>query len=324
MRFFRVWGALLAAICLVALAACGDSGSAATPTPVAQPTTAQPNGQQAGQPTAQSQGGAATTPSANSDQQGGGTGISGAEAKQELIVFAASSLKDAFEGMSAAVQAKGIGKPSYNFAGSQALLAQLQQGAVADVFASADEKTMLAAIDAGVVPSGTQRLLATNKLVVIVPPGAGPKVASLNDLVKPGTKIVLADPSVPAGNYTSKLLDKMSADKAYGADFKDRVLANVVSKENNVRQVLTKVQLGEADAGVVYVTDARAPGASGSGKVGTLDIPDEYNVVAQYYIAPVIAPPHATASLRFIKYTRAEDGQKALESFGFGRGVKSK
>ncbi len=310
MRVFRVWCALLIMVSMVALAACGDTGPAATPTQVAQPTE---------QATAQSPPNGGITTTQTLAPQGGGTGIGGTS-KQEFIVFAASSLKDAFEGMSAGVQAKGIGTPTYNFAGSQALLAQLKQGAVADVFASADEKTMLAAIDAGLVPSGTQRLLATSKLVVIVPPGASPKVASINDLVKTGTKIVVADPSVPAGNYTVQALDKMSADKAYGADFKERVLANVVSRENNVRQVLTKVQLGEADAGFVYVTDAKAPGASGSGKVGTLDIPDEYNVVAHYYIAPVIATPHATASLRFIKYTLTEDGQKVLESFGFGRG----
>lgn len=311
MRLSGMRTALLGAttICLIMLAAC-DGSTDATPTQVTQPS---------GQATMQSppNSGITTTLAPGSEQ--GGTGIQ-ATGPGEFTVFAASSLKDAFESMSAAVEQKGIGKPIYNFAGSQALLAQLQQGAEADVFVTADEKTMQAAIDAGMVPSGTQRLLATNKLVVIVPPGANPKVASLNDLVKTGTKIVVADPSVPAGNYTIQALDKMSADKAYGTDFKERVLANVVSRENNVRQVLTKVQLGEADAGFVYATDAQAPGASGSDKVGTLDIPDEYNVVARYIISPAAAPPHATAALKFVKWTLTEEGQKVMANFGFGPG----
>jgi molybdate transport system substrate-binding protein len=304
-RFNRARNVLLAMLSIGLLAACG--GPADTPTPVAQPTTqTQPGGQTT----------PATQATADATQQSS-TGISSG-GSSELLVYAASSLKDAFESLDSVLESEGIGAVSYNFAGSQVLASQIKQGAVADIIATADEKTMDDLITNGFVNETTKRELATNKLVVIVPPGDRPNVTSLNDLLKTGTKIVIADSSVPAGAYTEQALDKMTADKALGADFKERVMANVVSRENNVRQVLTKVQLGEADAGFVYTTDAQSTDGSPSGKVGTIEIPDEYNVVAKYYIAPLVALPHATAGLRFIKYLLTPDGQSKLQQFGFG------
>ena len=230
----------------------------------------------------------------------------------EVTVFAASSLKGAFEALAVGLKEKGIEKVDYNFAGSQALAAQLSQGAGGDVFTSADEKNMDAAIVASSVVSGTQRVLATNKLVVAVPAGGG-QISTLKDLARPGLKLVLAEKSVPAGSYSLQVLDKLSGDPAYGSDFKERVLANVVSYESNVRQALSKVELGEADAGIVYATDARAA------KVDTIEIEDKYNVVARYYIAPVKDAAHPEAAARFIQYALSEEGQRTLESYGFGR-----
>ncbi len=231
---------------------------------------------------------------------------------KEVVVFAASSLKEAFEALANGVKEKGIEKVDYNFAGSQALVAQLSQGAKGDVFASADAKNMEAAIAAGSVMSGTQRVLATNKLVVAVPEGSG-QISTLRDLVKPGVKLVLADKSVPAGSYSLQVLDKLSADAGCGRDFKERALANVVSYESNVRQALSKVELGEADAGIVYATDVKAA------KVDTIEIEDKYNVVARYYIAPLKDAEHAVAARGFIEYALSEEGQRTLESYGFGR-----
>jgi molybdate transport system substrate-binding protein len=230
----------------------------------------------------------------------------------EVVVFAASSLKEGFEALAVGLKENGVEKVDYNFAGSQALVAQLSQGAQGDVFASADAKNMEAAIATGSVVSGTERVLATNKLVVAIPSGEG-QISTLNDLAKPGIKLVLADKSVPAGNYSLQALDKLSADPAYGSDFKERVLANVVSYESNVRQVLSKVELGEADAGIVYTTDAKAA------KVSTIEIEDKYNVVARYYIAPVKDADHLDAGKGFIEYALSEEGQRTLESYGFGR-----
>jgi molybdate transport system substrate-binding protein len=231
---------------------------------------------------------------------------------KEVVVFAASSLKEAFEALAGGLKEKGIEKVDYNFAGSQALAAQLSQGARGDVFASADVKSMEAAIEAGSVVSGTERVLATNKLVVAVPAG-GAQIFTLKDLTRPGLKLVLADKSVPAGSYSLQVLDMLSADAGYGSDFKASVLANVVSYESNVRQVLSKVELGEADAGIVYATDAKAA------QVGTLEIEDEHNVVARYYIAPVKDAGHPGAAKGFIEYVLSEEGQRTLESYGFGR-----
>ena len=229
--------------------------------------------------------------------------------QDEVVVFAASSLQDAFGEI-----AKGIGdKVTYSFGGSQALATQLSQGAKADVFASADLRSMQTAISAGVISSHTGHELVTNRLVVVTAPGSA-KLSALADLAKRGLKLVLADRSVPVGNYSLQVLDRLAADGTYGRDFKDRVLANVVSYENNVRQVLAKVQLGEADAGIVYTTDAKAV----KGQVGTIDVPDPYNVLATYYIASTKDAPHPQAAQRFIQFVLSAAGQKVLQEYGFG------
>ena len=239
----------------------------------------------------------------------GGTSTPQSQPQGEAVVFAASSLQNAFKQMATGTP----DKVTFNFGGSPTLVTQLEQGAKADVFASADAKNMKAAIQAGVVVSGTHRAFVTNRLVVVTPSGSA-KVSMLTDLGKPGLKLVLAEKSVPAGNYSLQILDKLSADATYGQDFKDKALANVVSYESNVRQVLGKVQLGEADAGIVYVTDARAIEQA----VGQIEIPDPYNVIATYYIAPIKDAAHPEAASRFIEYTLSDAGQKVLQSFGFG------
>ncbi len=249
------------------------------------------------------------------------TGISSGE----VVVFAASSLTGAFKSIQVGLKSAGINKPSYNFGGSQALATQLQLGAKADVFAPADLKSIDAAIASGTVVSGTQRVLVTNRLIVIVPPGNGGKVASLRDLANPGVKLDLAGPSVPVGNYGLQVLDKLSADASYGADFKQKVLDNVVSREDNVRQVLAKVQVGEADAGIVYTTDATGPGAPASdSQVRVIEIPEQYNIIARYYIAPTKNAQHQQNAQRFIRYVLSDEGQAALEKYGFKRGDSTK
>jgi molybdenum ABC transporter molybdate-binding protein len=238
-----------------------------------------------------------------------------------LTVFAASSLTDAFNDAGKSFQAN---NPSvtglrFNFAGSQALVAQLQQGAPADVFASADKATMDNAQQAGVL-DGLPHELARNSLVVVMPNQNSANIASLQDLARPGIKLSLADPSVPVGSYTLQMLDKLSADPAYGPDFKQHVLDNVVSRENDVRQVLTRVQMGEADAGVVYLTDALAANAGIAGNlqpVQTLQIPEQYNVVAIYYIAHIKGAAHPDTGQAWIAYILSPAGQDILTRYGF-------
>src|SRR5262245_22157902 len=169
-----------------------------------------------------------------------------------LTVFTAASLTDAFKEMGANIEQANPGtKVTFNFAGSPTLRTQLAQGARADVFASADEPNMQGTQKDGTIAS-EPRLFVRNQLVVIVPTANPAQVMRLQDLAKPGIKLVLTNKEDPVGNYSRQALAKMSQDAAFGAEFATRVLANLVSEETNVKQVVAKVQLGEAQAGTVY------------------------------------------------------------------------
>jgi len=234
-------------------------------------------------------------------------------AGQKLTVFAAASLTDAFNeiGTQFKQQNPGVMVES-NFAGSQQLRTQLEQGAVADVFASANTKEMNTAIQSGLVVSGTQKTFVRNRLAVIVPKDNPAGIKELKDLAKPGLKIVLAAPSVPVGGYALTALDKMNAD--FGATFSQTVLSNVVSQEDNVKQVVAKIQLGEADAGIVYSSDVTPDAAT---KVTKINIPDKYNVLATYPIAVLKAAPQADLAAKLVDYVISADGQAILQKWGF-------
>jgi molybdate transport system substrate-binding protein len=204
-------------------------------------------------------------------------------------------------------------KVAFNFAGSQQLRAQIDQGASADVFASADTQQMNAAIASSLVASDTQRTFARNRLEVIFPRDNPGKVTTLADLARPGLKLDIADPAVPVGKYAQDMLAKMSQDPAYGAAYRDKVLANVVSREENVKSVVGKVQLGEVDAGIVYTTDA----AAANGKVGSLAIPDRFNQVATYPIAPLVHAPQPDLARQFVEMVLSPAGQQVLAGHGF-------
>jgi molybdate transport system substrate-binding protein len=235
------------------------------------------------------------------------------EAEQKLTVFAAASLTDAFNEIGEKFKQQNAGVTfDFNYAGTQQLRTQLEQGATADVFASANTKEMNGAIQSGLVVSGTQKTLVRNRLAVIVPKDNPGGVKELKDLSKPGLKIVLAAPGVPVGGYTLTALDKMNAD--FGATFSQTVISNVVSQEDNVKQVVAKIQLGEADAGIVYSSDVTPAAAE---KVIKLDIPDKYNVLATYPIAVLKAAPHADLAAKFVDFVLSADGQAILAKWGF-------
>jgi len=172
-----------------------------------------------------------------------------------------------------------------NFAGSPTLVQQIQQGAPADVFASADEANMQKLVESGQV-AGAPRLFAGNQLQIVVSVGNPKHIASLADLAKPGLVIALCGPTVPCGRYANEAFAKAG------------VAAPAASQELDVKAVLTKVSLGEADAGVVYVTDVRAA----AGKVEGVDIPESSNVIARYPIAVVKNAPNAAAAAAFIDF----------------------
>jgi molybdate transport system substrate-binding protein len=230
-----------------------------------------------------------------------------------LTVFAAASLTASFGEIGKAFEAANPGVTvTFNFAGTQALATQLTQGASADVFASANHTYMDNLVTANLVAQGTSKDFATNVLEVILPPANPANVQTLLDLAKPGLKLDLEDKSVPAGGYTLTILDNLSTDPTYGADFKTRVLANVVSYETDVKQVVAKVQLGEADAGIVYITDAIA-----APTLKTIAIPTNYNVVAKYPIAALINAPQPELAAGFVAYVLSADGQAILKKWGF-------
>lgn len=230
---------------------------------------------------------------------------------QSLTVFAAASLTDAFTEIGAAFDAANPGvTTTFNFAGSQALRTQIEEGAPADVFASANKTQMDAVIAASLITEGTQQNFLTNKLVVILPADNPAALEKLEDLANPGIKLVLAAEEVPVGKYSLEAFDLMNG--SFGIDFKDKVLANVVSNEDNVKQVVAKVQLGEADAGIVYTSDAIA-----APDLKTLEIPADLNVIAKYPIAPLVKSENADLAAKFIEYVLSAEGQAVLAKWGF-------
>ncbi len=234
-------------------------------------------------------------------------------AEKKITVFAAASLTDAFNEIADKFKQQNPGVTfDFNYAGSQQLRTQLEQGAVADVFASANTTEMHNAIKSELVVSGTQKTFVRNRLAVIVPKNNPGGINTLQDLAKPKLKIVLAAPGVPVGGYALTALNKMNAD--FGATFSQTVLANVVSQEDNVKQVVAKIQLDEADAGIVYSSDVTPDAAA---KVTKIDIPDKYNVLATYPIAVLKSAPQADLAAKFVDYVLSPDGQAILQKWGF-------
>jgi molybdate transport system substrate-binding protein len=230
-------------------------------------------------------------------------------AAEPVRVFAAASLTDAFKEIEAAFEKAhpdlGV---DLNFAGSQVLRTQIEQGAAADVFASADLENARALKAAGALETWT--VFARNALVVVVPAREA-RVHELQDLARPGVRLVVAGPAVPVGRYTRQVIAQLGASGLHGADFRARVEGNVASEETNVRVVLAKVTMGEADAGFVYLTDAQAAG----GKVHTLAIADPYNVVAEYPIGVLgQSTPRARA---FVDFVVGAEARAILRKHGF-------
>jgi molybdate transport system substrate-binding protein len=215
----------------------------------------------------------------------------------ELKVFAAASLTAAFTEIGERFTNANGTKVAFNFAGSQALATQIQQAAPADVFAPADTANMGKVTDL----VGTPQNFASNQLQIVVEQGNPKNVQNLEDLANPDLKVVLAAPDVPAGRYAAESLAKAG------------VAVEPVSEEDNVKAVVTKVSLGEADAGIVYVTDVTA----GGDKVEGVGIPEELNVLATYPIATVRASKAQDQAQAFMDQVLGAEGQQVLKQYGF-------
>ncbi len=272
---------LFAAIIAIALAACT---SGATPAASASPSAgASPS--------------AATSPST---------------ASAELIVFAAASLKNV---LADAKKAYEVDNPGVTLAistdASSALATQIQQGAPCDVFLSADTKNPQTLADAGLT-TGPPVPFAGNVLTVITPTDNPGKISSPKDLADPGVKIVAAGDAVPITKYANMTVANLAKLPGYPPDFVAAYNANVVSQEQNVAGIVSKLELGDGDAGIVYVTDAKA-----STKVASVKIPDEANVPATYTGVVVKETKEVDASTAFLTWLAGPDGQAILAGYGF-------
>jgi len=237
-----------------------------------------------------------------------------AESETTLTVFAAASLTDAFGEIAAEFDAANPGVTTvFNFAGSNQLATQINEGAPVDVFASANRAQMDTAVESGRINADAPVIFVTNRLVVVIPADNPGNIQSLQDLAAPDTLIVLAAEAVPVGQYSLEFLDLAAADPAFGESYKDDVLANVASYEENVRSVLNKVSLGEADAGIVYTSDL-----VGVENVSSLDTPDEFNVIATYPIAALNDSAYGDTAAAFVDYVLSDAGQAILANYGFG------
>lgn len=225
-----------------------------------------------------------------------------------LQVLAASSLTEAFRDIERDFEAIHPNVDvELSFAGSQVLRLQLEQGAYADLFASANQKHMEALLKARLVLKS--EVMARNQLVLIVPSSNRSTIRSFRDLPR-SSRLVIGTKNVPVGIYTRKLFE--NARSLLGNDFVTQVLERVVSEEVNVRLIRAKVELGEADAAIVYRTDAMA-----SRGVRSVAIPDEINPLATYYIGQVASSKRPKLGRAFLDFVRSDQGRRILARRGF-------
>ncbi|MEX2375312.1 MAG: molybdate ABC transporter substrate-binding protein [Dehalococcoidia bacterium] len=233
------------------------------------------------------------------------------EEQPTLLVSAASSLTEAMTEIAGAFEAeRGQVTVELNFGASSALATQIVEGgAPVDVFASANAAQMQRLSDSGDV--GESRAFAHNALVLVVP--ASSSRDSFEAIAESGVRLVLAAPDVPIGAYAREVIAAAGASGQFESGFADAVLGNVVSEEANVRQVLTKVELGEADAGIVYATDAIVSGDL----VRTIPVPAEFAPLAVYPIATIAESPEPEVARLFVDFVLSSEGQAILQRHGF-------
>jgi molybdate transport system substrate-binding protein len=219
-----------------------------------------------------------------------------------ITVFAASSLKGAFADIGTAFQAAYPGTTvTFNFGPSSGLATQITQGAPADVFAAASTKTMDTVTGAGA--ASNPQVFATNTMEIAAPASGTAMVTSLADLAKPGVKVAVCQKDVPCGVAATKLFDQ------------NKLTVTPSTQEVDVKAVLSKVELGEVDAGIVYVTDVQAAGD----KVKGIVIPADMNVTTKYPIAPISASKNAVTAQVFVDFVLSSAGQSILAKAGFAQ-----
>ena len=233
-------------------------------------------------------------------------------APASLTIYGAASLKAVLAKVQTTYQTSNPGTTlAISTDSSAALETKIEQGAPADVLLSADTANPQKLVDKGLA-AGSITKFAGNLLTVIVPMANPAGIQTPADLAKPGIKVIAAGDTVPITKYATQLVANLAKQPGYPADFAARYSANIVSKEENVAAVVAKIELGEGDAGIVYVTDAKT-----STKVTTVAVPDAANVPATYGGVVVKASPNVAVAQAFLAWLAGPDGQAILASFGF-------
>lgn len=232
--------------------------------------------------------------------------------KEKIIVLAAASLTEAFTEMGKDLEKEKNIKTSFNFAGSQQLVTLIEQGAPADVFASADTKNMDKVINEKKVEGST--IFTKNQLVIGKFKDSKIDISSLKDLGKDGVKIVVGDKSVPCGAYFYKAIDKAVMDKTIDKDTYNKILKNIKSSELNVKDIVSKVAMGNADVGIVYRTDINK---SNQDKIQIITDEEFSKQKVEYPIAIISGSNHKKAAKAFIEYLTSNKGKTLMSKYGF-------
>lgn len=291
-RFSAVMAAVLLPV--LTLTACGsDAEPAATTTATSSVAPS----------AATSEAAATSAPASSAGSNSAETGAADADLTGTLTIYAAASLKTTFDELRTQFQAEhpDLEFPEITYDGSSVLVTQLTEGAQADIFASADTNNMTKAVDAGLV-DGAPVDFATNTLEIAVAPGNPKGITGLADLAGPGVVTVLCQAEVPCGNASKKVLEAAG------------VTVTPASEEQNVTAVRTKVETGEADAGLIYRTDVN----SAAGKVEGVEFAEAADAVNQYPIAVLSESANAEAAQAFVDLVTGAEGQQVLADAGFG------
>lgn len=240
-------------------------------------------------------------------------GCTSSTKKQEVIVLAAASLTEVFSEIEGRFEKI---NPDIDiiisFSGSQSCATAIKEGVHADIFASANEKYMDELVELEYIDKSDKQAFANNKLILITYKD-NKKIQSLEDLILPRTKIIVADESVPVGKYTEKMIDEIDRTKIYGEDFADKFNNNIISKENDVKSVAAKIELNEGDAGIVYYTDYTK---ANKDKVNKIEIENKENPITTYYIAK-LKNSGSEKAIKFVDYILSEEGKEIMSKYGF-------
>ncbi|MCK9566271.1 MAG: molybdate ABC transporter substrate-binding protein [Methanothrix sp.] len=237
-----------------------------------------------------------------------------AEVQQDLTVYCGAGLTGALSEIGEIYENSSNMSVKFNFDGVPALRAQIEQGAYADVLVSASVKHMKALQSEGFMDNQTVQIFARNKVAIIVPNDNPANITGVKDLADPGVKILMGTKELPAGDYALLVMDNLAADKEFGPAFKDAVLANVVSLETTVNRIVSKVALGEADAGFAFISDVSPQMV---GKVTRILIPDKYNVIGDFPVGVLTQSKYPEQSQAFIDVLMSDEGQSILDKYGF-------